>query len=58
MLILPIALLAVLLIVVAAARSKKKQGTMTEASYRTLVSATAVVVTIGALIVLFMRMRG
>lgn len=58
MLILPIALLAALLIVVAVARSRKKQGTMTEASYRTLVSASAAVVTVGALIVLFMRMRG
>jgi hypothetical protein len=58
MYIVPVALLAVLLIVVASANSMKKKGAMTESAYQTLVSVLSVVVTVAALAVLFMRIRG
>jgi hypothetical protein len=54
----PIGLLAVLLVVVASASSMKKKGTMTESAYQTLVSALSILVTVAALAVLFMRLRG
>ena len=54
----PIILLAVLLVVVISANSMKKKGGMTESAYQTLVSVSSIVVTVGALIVLFMRIRG
>ena len=57
MFIVPIILLAILLIVVLAANSMKKKGTMTEQAYGTLVSVLSVVVTVGALAVLFLRLR-
>lgn len=58
MFIVPIILLAVLLVVVISANSMKKKGTMTEQAYQTLVSVSSIVVTIAALIVLFLRVRG
>ena len=57
MLIVPIALLVGLLLVVGVASSKRKKGEMTDASYRTLVSASATIVTISALVILFLRLR-
>lgn len=54
----PIILLAVLLVVVVSANSMKKKGAMTESAYQTLVSVSSIVVTVGALIVLFLRIRG
>lgn len=57
MFIVPIILLAVLLVVVISANSMKKKGTMTEQAYQTLVSVSSIVVTIAALIVLFLRVR-
>lgn len=57
MFIVPIILLAVLLVVVISASSMKKKGTMTEQAYQTLVSVSSIVVTIAALIVLFLRVR-
>lgn len=57
MFIVPIILLAVLLVVVLVANSMKKKGTMTEQAYGTLVSVLSVVVTVAALIVMFVRMR-
>jgi len=58
MYIVPIILLAVLLIVVYVASSMKKKGSMTEMAYQNLISIMSVVVTIAALIILFMRLRG
>jgi hypothetical protein len=58
MFIVPIILLAVLLVIVFIANSMKKKGSMTEAAYQNLVSIMSVVVTIAALIILFMRLRG
>jgi len=58
MYIVPIILLAVLLIVVYVASSMKKKGSMTEAAYQNLISIMSVIVTIAALIILFMRLRG
>jgi hypothetical protein len=58
MLIVPIILLIALAIVVAVARSKKKKGEITESSYRMVISASSIVVTIGALVVMFLRIRG
>lgn len=57
MLFVPIILLIVLLIIVANARSRKKQGRMTDSAYQTLVSVSSIVVTVAALVVLFLRLR-
>ena len=57
MFIVPIILLAVLLIAVLTANSMKKKGAMTEQAYGTLVSVLSIAVTVGALIVLFLRLR-
>lgn len=57
MIIVPIVLLVALLIVVAVANSKKKKGEMSDSSYQTLVSVSSTIVTIGALVVLFLRLR-
>lgn len=58
MLIVPIILLAVLLVVVFSANSMKKKGTMTESAYQTLLSVSSIIVTVAALAVLFVRLRG
>ncbi|HEY8176947.1 MAG TPA: hypothetical protein VIF32_14710 [Gemmatimonadaceae bacterium] len=58
MFILPIILLAVLLVVVISANSMKKKGTMTESAYQNLVSVCSILVTVAALLVMFLRMRG
>jgi hypothetical protein len=57
MFIVPIILLAVLLVLVISASSMKKKGTMSEQAYETLVSVASIVVTIAALVVLFLRLR-
>jgi heme/copper-type cytochrome/quinol oxidase subunit 2 len=57
MLIVPIVLLVALLIIVAVANAKRKKGEMSDASYQTLVSVSSIIVTIGALVVLFLRLR-
>ena len=54
----PVVLLIVLIVVVISANSMKKKGSMTESAYGNLVSILSVVVTIAALVVLFMRLRG
>ena len=58
MYIVPILLLVVLIVIVASAHSMKKKGSMTESAYQTLVSICSVIVTIAALVVLFVRIRG
>jgi Na+/H+-dicarboxylate symporter len=58
MYIVPIVLLAVLLVVVISANSMKKKGTMTEQTHQALVSVSSIIVTIAALVVLFLRVRG
>jgi hypothetical protein len=58
MYIVPILLLAVLLVIVLSANAMKKKGSMTESAYQTLVSASSVIVTLAALVVLFLRVRG
>jgi len=57
MLTIPILLLAVLLVVVFTANSMKKKGKLSESAYQTVLSAASILVTIGALLVLFMRLR-
>lgn len=58
MYIVPILLLAALVIIVLSANAMKKKGSITESAYGTLVSVCSVVVTIAALVLLFMRVRG
>lgn len=53
----PILLLVVLVAVVVAAHSRRKKGTMTEATYSNVVSAVSVAVTAAALAVLYFRLR-
>lgn len=54
----PVVLLVVLIVVVISANSMKKKGSMTESAYGNLVSILSIVVTVAALVVLFMRLRG
>lgn len=58
MFIVPIILLVVLLAIVLSANSMKKKGTMTESAYQMLVSVCSIIVTIAALVFLFVRVRG
>ena len=58
MYIVPVVLLIVLFVVVISANSMKKKGSMTESAYGNLVSILSIVVTVAALVVLFMRLRG
>jgi hypothetical protein len=58
MYIVPVLLLVVLVVIVASANSMKKKGSMTESAYQTLVSVSSVIVTIAALVMLFLRLRG
>lgn len=54
----PIILLAALLVVVISGNSMKKKGSMTESTYQTLVSVSSVLVTVAALVIMYLRMRG
>ena len=58
MYIVPVILLIVLIVVVISANSMKKKGSMTESAYQNLVSILSILVTVAALVVLFMRLRG
>jgi len=58
MFIVPLILLAVLLVVVISANSMKKKGSMTESAYQTLVSVCSIIVTLAALLIMLVRMRG
>jgi uncharacterized membrane protein len=58
MLFLLIALLAGLIAVVVYANSRRKKGAMSDSAHQTLISASAIVVTLAALVVLVMRLRG
>ena len=56
--IIPIILLAALLVVVVSGNSMKKKGLMSENAYQNLVSISSVVVTVAALVAIYLRMRG
>ena len=58
MYIVPVILLVGLIVVVISANSMKKKGSMTESAYGNLVSILSVLVTVVALVILFMRLRG
>lgn len=58
MLIVPIVLLVALVAVVLIANSRKKKGAMSESAYQTLVSVCSIIVTVAALVVMYMRIRG
>jgi len=58
MFIVPIILLAVLLVVVISGNSMKKKGSMSESTYQALVSVSSVVVTIAALVVMYLNIKG
>ena len=53
----PILLLIALVAVVLSAHGMRKKGTMTEATYATLVSGVSIAVTIAALVLLYLRLR-
>ena len=53
----PIFLFVILVAVVLTAHSRRKKGTMTEATYSNLVSAVSVAVTAAALVILYFRLR-
>ncbi len=53
----PILLLAVLLVTVVGANSLRNKGSMSASTYQTLVSATSIIVTIAALVVLYRRLK-
>jgi hypothetical protein len=54
----PIILFVVLVAVVIVANSRRKSGQMSDAAYSRVVSGASVAVTIAALAVLFMRLKG
>ena len=58
MYIVPIVLLVVLVTIVVSANAMKKKGSMPESTYQTLVSVSSIVVTIAALVVLYLRLKG
>jgi uncharacterized membrane protein len=58
MLYLLIALLVALVAVVLFANSQRKKGAMSDSAHQTLVSVCSIVVTIAALVVLFVRLQG
>lgn len=58
MLVFLIALLVALVAVVVFANSQKKKGAMSDSAHQMLISACSIVVTLAALAVLVMRMRG
>ena len=58
MYIVPVILLIVLIVVVVSANSMRKKGSMTESAYQNLVSILSILVTVAALAVVFMRLRG
>lgn len=58
MLYLLIALLVALVAVVLFANSQRKKGAMSDSAHQTLVSICSIVVTIAALVVLYVRLRG
>jgi hypothetical protein len=58
MLYLLIALLVALVAVVLFANSQRKKGAISDAAHQTLVSVCSIVVTIAALVVLIVRLRG
>ena len=58
MLLFLIALLVALVAVVLYANSRKKSGAMSESTHQTLISICSILVTIAALGVLVMRLRG
>lgn len=53
-----IALLVALVAVVLFANSQKKKGAMSESTHQTVISTCSIIVTIAALGVLVMRLRG
>ena len=53
-----IALLVALVVVVVFANGQKKKGAMSDSTHQTLVSACSIVVTLAAVTVLIMRLRG
>ena len=58
MYLLPILLLGVLFVIVFSANSMKKKGQLSESGYQKLLSASSILVTIVALLLLFLRLRG
>lgn len=58
MLLFLIALLVALIVVVLFANSQKKSGAMTESTHQTVISICSIAVTLAALGVLVMRLRG
>jgi hypothetical protein len=58
MYILPIILLGVLLVIVFGANAMKKKGQLSESGYQNVLSISSIIVTIGAVLLLYMRIRG
>lgn len=58
MFIVPIILLAALLVIVISGNSMKKKGSMSESTYQNLVSVSSLIVTLAALVVMYLRMGG
>jgi hypothetical protein len=58
MFIVPIVLLLALIVVVISGNSMKKKGSMSENAYQNMVSVSSIIVTIAALAIVYLRMRG
>lgn len=55
---LPLILLGALIVIVMTANAMKKKGTMTESTYQTVVSVASIIVTVAAVAMLYLRLRG
>ncbi|HEX7939581.1 MAG TPA: hypothetical protein VF483_11390 [Gemmatimonadaceae bacterium] len=58
MFIAPVILLLALVVVVISGNSMKKKGSMSESAYQSLISITSLIVTIAALAIVYLRLRG
>jgi hypothetical protein len=55
--IVPIVLLVVLVAIVVGANGMRKKGSMTDSAYQMLVSVSSVIVTLAALVILYLRLK-
>lgn len=58
MFIAPVILLLALIVVVISGNSMKKKGTLSESAYQSLISVASLIVTIAALAIVYLRLRG
>ena len=58
MFIAPVILLLALIVVVLSGNSMKKKGSLTESAYQSVISIASLIVTIAAIAIVYLRLRG